>query len=171
MGCGGECKIQVYDFDFSDLRVGDPAGKGCAKLSLSDLEADISAEIAKSFDGFPEAPIGPLCGTDCECVPLDKEPEWALWQQRSINVVIDKGPSKTSSDRCGYGVFGTYWICSAILPGICYKKDPSHPRTWKRPKNPKRPKTAPKWFSRLEKVKVGRLVAKKGARKENRSRG
>jgi hypothetical protein len=136
--CVGECKVQVYDFDFTGFTVQVDPAKGCPVLTPDELSAGILATIVA---GFSEAPVGGPCeGAGCECIPSSHDPDWSMWVDYDFPETVLPHPAgtkvKDGSKACTYKVSGTYWVCSAVLSGVCMKK----PKTpWVRPKNPQRP--------------------------------
>jgi len=132
--CEGDCKVQFYDVDVSEVVVTPDSGNGadCPKSPRAEVIAD-ALQAYFVVIGCKE--------TDCECVLFrETEFEWTDWQAYDVpagkEIVIVK-PDFTS---CKYTLTGTYYVSSSIGDGVCMKK----PKDWKGHKRRKSRKVRPK---------------------------
>jgi hypothetical protein len=170
MSCSGECKIQIYDFDFSDLQVkpvspADTKRYICYPPDAAQIEAAILESFASSIPPkWQDTSVGAVTcadigGPNCVCIPREPDAsQWSQWQRDTLQptkvtsgkAVEDKkgAPTPTVSNvDCVYEVSGAYWISSAIALGNCQPK----PVRRDRPRNPKRPKKDDK-MARTQKI-------------------
>lgn len=119
--CEGECRIQFYDVDVSEVVVTpDPGNKAdCPKAPSTEDVAD-ALQTYFVVIGCKEE--------NCECIPFrDDHYFWTDWQTYDVPAGKEIIIVRADFTTCKYTLTGTYYVSSTIADGVCMKK----PKDWK----------------------------------------